>query len=323
MKKILYNHHEHRLRAGWRIMVFVFIYTVFLSSTAILRVTLGRTTITSFAGVLVLFGATAAALWFVSRFVDHRDYREFGLGFNWAWWRDLIVGVLIGALLLTVIFIIEYTAGWVTITQLFKNQKEAWTNIPFVPTLLVAFFAYTGAALLEEILSRGYLIKNLAEGFHSNRIRSGTAVILAYTSSSLLFALFHLRNPNISIFGVVNILVLGLLLGALFLLTGELALSISLHASWNFFMGVVFGFPISGLPEDITVIATKQSGPGIWTGGAFGPEGGLIGLLAMLVGCGLAVSWIRISRGRLSLSRRLADYSHLDTQSIKSSTNQT
>ncbi len=323
MKNIFWNHHEHRIRAGWRAVIFLFVYIALISITALPRLAIGENIFTSLFTIAGLYIATAVALWLVSRFVDHRDYREFGFSFDRMWWQDLIIGFLIGALLFTVIFVIEYTTGWVTITQLFKNEKEAWINFPFALTLIVALFAYIGMALLEEIIFRGYLIKNLSEGFHSQRVNSGMAVVLAYTTSSLLFALVHIRNPNISIFGVVNLLVSGLLLGALFLLTGELALPISLHASWNFFMGVVFGFPVSGNVEKITVIATKQGGPIMWTGGAFGPEGGLIGLLATLAGCGLMVLWIRVSRGRLSLSRRLAVYSHLDTPPVKSSTEPT
>lgn len=309
MANIFRNQQEHRIRAGWRIVIFFLGYGALISVAALPRFVIGKSIFTSLFTVVAFYIATAAAVWLASRFMDHRDYREFGLGLDKKWWRDLFIGFLIGALLLAVIFVIEYAAGWVTITQLFKNEKEVWVNFPFIPTLLVALFAHTGAALFEETLFRGYMIKNLAEGLRGKRVNSGTAVILAFATSSIIFALLHMRNPNISIFGVVNILLLGLLLGLVFLLTGELALSIGLHASWNFFMGLIFGFPISGTAEDVAVIATKQGGPNLWTGGAFGPEGGLIGLFAMLAGCVLAVLWIRLSRRRLSPFSRLAEYS--------------
>lgn len=293
--------------------------TALLSSTVILRLAKAPTAITSLASILAIFGGTAVAIWFACKFIDHRNYREFGLGFDRKWWLDLISGFLIGALLLTAVFVIEYALGWVTITQLFKNEKEAWINFPFIPTLLVALSAHTGIAFLEEILFRGYMMKNLAEGFHGKQINSRTAAILAFTTSSLIFALFHLRNPNISILAMVHLLLAGMLLGALVLLTGEIALSIGLHTSWNFFMGVVFGFPISGNLEDIAAIATRQSGPTLWTGGTFGPEGGLLGLFAILVGFILTFLWILFSRRRLTISRRLADYNQIAKHTVKPS----
>jgi len=309
MANIFRNQDDRRIRAGWRIAIFFFGYSALIMVAALPRLVIGKNIFTSLSAVVAFFIATAVAVWLASRFIDHRDYREFGLGLDKKWWRDLIIGFLIGALLLAVIFVIEYAAGLVTITQLFKNEKEVWVNFPFIPTLLVALFAHTGAALFEETIFRGYMMKNLAEGFRGKRVNYRTPVILSFATSSIIFALFHMRNPNISIFGVVNILLLGLLLGALFILTGEIALSIGLHASWNFFMGVVFGFPISGTEEEIALIATKQGGPSLWTGGTFGPEGGLIGLFAICIGCFLTVLWVRLSRRRLSLRTQLAEYS--------------
>ena len=171
MKNIFCNQQEHRIRTGWRIVIFFLGYSVLMSVTALPRLTIGKTIATSLFTVVALFIATAAAIWLVSRFIDHRNYRELGFNFNRKWWLDLFSGFLIGALLVTIIFVVEYAAGWVTITQLFKNEKEAWIHFPFIPTLLAALFAYIGMALFEETLFRGYMVKNLAEGFHGKRVR--------------------------------------------------------------------------------------------------------------------------------------------------------
>jgi hypothetical protein len=52
----------------------------------------------------------------------------------------------------------------------------------------------------------------------------------------------------------------------------------------------------------------NQSGPEFWTGGAFGPEGGLVSVLAMLTGCAIIILWIKGSRGIISLYTPLAEY---------------
>ena len=65
--------------------------------------------------------------------------------------------------------------------------------------------------------------------------------------------------------------------------TKQLWLSIGLHIGWNFFEGVVFGFPVSGL-DIYPLLRIKVTGPELWTGGAFGPEAGLIVLPSLIVG---------------------------------------
>src|SRR5262249_8892069 len=88
----------------------------------------------------------------------------------------------------------------------------------------------------------------------------------------------------------------GLLLSLPVLWTGRLALSIGLHIGWNFFEGSVYGFPVSGELQSTHLISIAQRGPVLWTGGAFGPEGGLVSTLWMAVDLVLIASWVRFRR---------------------------
>ena len=66
--------------------------------------------------------------------------------------------------------------------------------------------------------------------------------------------------------------------------------------------------PVSGGGAGSSLFAIQQGGPALWTGGAFGPEAGLIGILATVLGCLLIVVWVRWRYGRLQLQSRLAEY---------------
>lgn len=106
----------------------------------------------------------------------------------------------------------------------------------------------------------------------------------------------------------MNLVLAGIFLGLGYVLTGELAISIGLHITWNFFQGPVFGFPVSGGASAASFIGIQQLGPDWVTGGAFGPEAGAIGLAAMLLGSLLIVLWVKRIHGAAGLRDQLAVY---------------
>jgi hypothetical protein len=67
-----------------------------------------------------------------------------------------------------------------------------------------------------------------------------------------------------------------------------------MHWAWNLFEGPVYGTPVSGvdLPH---LFNADVHGPVIWTGGAFGPEAGL---LCMLLGGALGVGLMVVAHRR-------------------------
>lgn len=56
-----------------------------------------------------------------------------------------------------------------------------------------------------------------------------------------------------------------------------------------------------------SAIVLEQGGPELWTGGAFGPEAGLIGLLALTLGVLMVVIWVRKHYDRLALYTPIAE----------------
>ena len=71
--------------------------------------------------------------------------------------------------------------------------------------------------------------------------------------------------------------------------TQQLWLPIGLHIGWNFFEGVIFGFPVSGT-ETFRILNHTVSGPSLLTGGDFGPEAGLILIPALALGT--CLTWL-------------------------------
>lgn len=123
----------------------------------------------------------------------------------------------------------------------------------------------------EELLFRGYILRLIQRYFGT-----WTAIIL----SSILFGLVHAPNDNFSILGLLSIALSGLLMGWLFVRTESLWAPTGLHFSWNFFQGVIFGYPTSGI-NTYEILANQYGDPAWLSGGEFGFEGSILAVLLL------------------------------------------
>jgi membrane protease YdiL (CAAX protease family) len=249
--------------------------------------------------------STFFSVWLAGRFLDRRPFVDFGFRLDGGWWLDFFFGVALGALLMITIFLVELGLGWVTVEGAFETVEP---GTRFALAILLPTGIFVCAGVYEETLSRGYQLRNAAEGLNYPALGPRGAVFVAWVLSSIFFGALHAANPNASTVSTLNIAMAGLMLGFGYVLTGELAIPIGLHISWNFFQGSVFGFPVSGLgPVGATFLSTEQGGPTLWTGGSFGPEAGLLGPAAMILGGLLIALWVRLRSGKLSIHTPIAE----------------
>jgi len=245
-----------------------------------------------------------ASVWLSGKYLDKRKFCEFGFQMNSNWWTDFFFGVGLGGVLILLIFLIELLAGWISITGFFITENPSHS---FIAVIWLPLFLFITVGFYEELLSRGYQLTNLAEGLAFRTFPPKHALVLATTLSSVIFAFLHLANPNSNLFSTFNIFLAGLLLAFGYIYTGQLAISIGLHISWNFIQGNVFGFPVSGAHLiTASVLKIHQSGPPIWTGGSFGPEGGILGAISSLLGMGLIFFYLRFRYNKTELFTQIS-----------------
>ena len=310
-----------RLRAPWRLLLQYLAYRVVLvpllfsllvatwlllggQRTAGGLAASGSPALPVISGAAGLIGALLS-VWLAGRFLDRRPFADFGFHLNGGWWLDLLFGMVLGALLMTAVFLAELGLGWVTVTGAFESLVP---GAPFWLAMLVPATLFLCVGFYEELISRGYQLRSAAEGLNLPGVGARNAVLLAWVLSSAFFGYLHATNPNATLMSTVNVALAGLMLGAGYVLTGELAIPIGLHVTWNFFQGAVFGFPVSGLRVGgATFLSLDQGGPDLWTGGPFGPEGGLLGPVAMVSGLLLTTLWVRIRRGRVGVHTPIAE----------------
>jgi membrane protease YdiL (CAAX protease family) len=313
MLGLFWNRDERRLRALWRIVSCLIVAgclggLLYVCMQAATRLGApGRffhRPLSMFLGVVGQLAIVATAVAVTTRWIDRRPLSDFGLGWSRIFVDDFAAGLGLGGLLMVFVFVLEWTMGWVHVTGYFRSD---WGR-PFAVTLLAPVVVFLAVGFSEELLSRGYLLRNLSEGLRMGRIGPHAALVMGCVLSSVSFGLGHARNPGATPVSIFNIMLAGVLLSFGYMLTGRLALSIGLHISWNFAQCSVFGYAVSGMTMLRTsLIATEQTGPEIWTGGDFGPEGGLVGVLAVLVGIFVIGVWVQFRYGRAALHVALLD----------------
>ncbi len=279
-----FNSADGRLRAGWRLLaqqlVLVFALLVLEDFLTVpLKPSLSQNGLWILEAVIgcIAFGVS---VWLAGRWFDKRPFADFGFHLSRRWWIQLGFGMALGAGLMAFIFLAEWALGYVRILQ-FGVTVEPGASLVWALTVL--FIHYIGIAFTEEILTRGYILRNLIEGF--TLPGQNWSRVLAVLVSSVIFALPHAGNPNATPLGIAILVLFGILCAVAVLLTHELAIPLGFHLTWNFFQGNVFGFPVSGWElRGGTLLFIEQSGPAWLTGGAFGPESGLIGMAAILLG---------------------------------------
>jgi hypothetical protein len=84
--------------------------------------------------------------------------------------------------------------------------------------------------------------------------------------------------------GLVNIGLASVLLSAAFFTSGGLAAAFGLHLGWNAGLVLAADAPVSGLRFGLPALEFAPGPATWWTGGGFGPEGGLAATVVLSAG---------------------------------------
>jgi membrane protease YdiL (CAAX protease family) len=188
--------------------------------------------------------------------------------------RDLLAGMAITGVAMAGVYGAEAGLGVIAVSP----------AAPASPGSLLGLAAIKLAfTFKEELMMRSLLLAGLLV------VLRGRAA-LAIGLSALAFGCIHLTNPGASALSVLSNSMGGVIYGLAFVLAGNLWLPIGLHFAWNFVQGPLLGFPVSGL-EAGGLQHVQDLVPAWLTGGSYGPEGGIIGIMARFVVMALLLLW--------------------------------
>ncbi len=270
---IFINPQRQVLRSGWRVVVFfmiLFPLTIAFGSLSIL-LTGGRVSqlpgeadpfdlmIQNLMVIIAALLASAVCL----RAFDRRPLRSIGYLLHTGWWRDYLAGTAVAAGMMTAIVGIGWVAG--TLSLQWSDASAHDVIYGFAVSLL--FFNI--AAAFEEVVFRGYPLQTMLRDLPP---------VWGVIVTSVLFGVAHSLNPNASLLGLFNTTLAGVWLAIAYLKTRNLWLCTSLHWSWNWTMSAIYGLNVSGLEGivDASLLRGQPTGPQWFTGGEYGPEGGVL-----------------------------------------------
>jgi hypothetical protein len=205
------------------------------------------------------FAAAAVANAIVLRIYERGQLADIGLEWTAASRHNLALGAL-GGIAAALIVLLGPILVRAADLEPVPNEPFRWPSALFVSIVLL--FGAVG----EEMLFRGYAFQVLVKAI------GPFATILPV---SVLFGLAHSDNLNFSWLALINTMLWGVVLGYAFILSGDLWLPIGLHFGWNWTLPW-FGANLSGFTMGVTGYSMHWKIGGLWSGGAYGPEGGLL-----------------------------------------------
>jgi hypothetical protein len=256
-----------------------------IETTTLLSSSLGFTIL-----LLLGFGPIFILVWAWLWLFERRPWWTIGMERK-GWLLKYLRGALLGVLMIAIAVGLSIAFGFVALEGSGIEIGVAISG----SMLLLSGWIVQGAA--EEALFRGFLLPILG-------VRYG--LVAGVLTSSLLFALLHIFNANLGLLAVLNLTLFGTFAALYAIKEGSLWGVFAVHSLWNWTQGNLFGMQVSGLPVQLDAIfKLKETGPDWFTGGAFGPEGGIAVSLVLVVG--ILALWLLIRRDRQGTLRLEAE----------------
>ncbi|MBT3754074.1 MAG: CPBP family intramembrane metalloprotease [Flavobacteriaceae bacterium] len=201
-------------------------------------------------------------IWLFMKFIDKQPLIEIGFQTQGRL-KEINYGILFGLFIMAFAFVFLSTIGEIVFLSYSLDFNQ----------ILLSIALFIGVSFFEEIIFRGYMLKNLLESFNP---------FVALLISSLFFSLIHASNPNVTSLGLCNIFLAGIFLGVSYVFTKNLWFPIALHFSWNFFQAM-FGFKVSGL-DSYSIIEFMIPYNNMINGGEFGFESSILSIIVLFIG---------------------------------------
>lgn len=270
MKFNLFLNLERKIRNIWWVIIFFIVLTATTLPVILLSVKY-YFEVTMYLQVVIILVVTI-----ISQLLRRMSLVDVIGTLNVQWIKSFFIGLIIGAVLMVLPALILWFFGIVY-----------WeTNTVYFSSIFNVTLFFVAVAIAEELLFRGFIFQRLING-----IGQWPAQVFI----GALFLLTHLNNPgmtgSVKMLAGANIFLASIMFGLTFIRTKSLSMSIGLHLMANWVQGVLLGFGVSGNQETSLFKPVFKDVPNWLTGGKFGLEASIPGLITVIFTIILLYYW--------------------------------
>lgn len=200
--------------------------------------------------------------------VEKRSLTEYGIPVRQAFGAKFWEGMIWGFSILSLILLALRAGGF------FRVGAIGLSKAQFLHWAFAWGATFLAVSLHEEFMFRGYWLFTMAR-----RLRFWRAALLL----SIIFALAHLGNHGENAIGIFHVFATGMLFCLMIRRTGTLWFAIGYHAAWDWAQTFFYGTADSGLLGAGAFLHSSVRGPNWLTGGAAGPEGSILSIVALFL----------------------------------------
>jgi len=190
-------------------------------------------------------------------------------------WKDLLVGIGISSAAMLIVFLIELTFGWISVTGLALDgaASDAWLR-----AIWMALLFNLTVSVGEEVLFRGLLMQGTIEAWDE----WGALFISSVIFGGYRIIDIGLNNANWLRF-IPFLALPGVMFGWAYLRSGNLWLATGLHFAWNVWQGDILNLTGAHRGKNLFGLVINVTGPEWFVGTSYGIEVGAAGVLCLVL----------------------------------------
>lgn len=226
---------------------------------------------------LMVCGTQITIFFLWVKFVEKRPVNAIGFRAS-SPFKSYITGFMIGLCTITTITLALHLSGMIKIKYYPLDYGHMIINLGIIA------LGWIVQSASEEIAIRGWLIPSLGEN---------CTPVMAISITAIIFGVLHLFSSGVTVLSFINLTLSGIFFAGYAIFSGNIWGVCGLHFAWNFALGNIYGLPVSGFAANgERIFQAQQIGAGLLTGGDFGPEGGLVTTIALLIAiAALLLKW--------------------------------